>query len=128
MELTMDKLTKMYGKKLALDSFSYSFHEGIYGLLGPNGAGKSTLMGIVTTGLKATSGTVSFNGTDIAAMGKDYRALIGFMPQQQRIYEDFSLMRFLYYIAALKMSVKKTVQKVGQLIDIKEAYLVRNWY
>lgn len=127
MELALDKLTKMYGKKLALDSFSYSFHEGIYGLLGPNGAGKSTLMGIVTTGLKATSGTVSFNGTEIAAMGKDYRALIGFMPQQQRIYEDFSLMRFLYYIAALKGCKKSDVEEqIDDIVKSVNLWEVRN--
>ena len=55
MELRAQQLTKKYRKGVrALDSFSYTFHEGIYGLLGPNGAGKSTLMGILTTNLKAT--------------------------------------------------------------------------
>ena len=102
MTLKAEELTKDYGKKRALDGFSYTFAPGIYGLLGPNGAGKSTLMGILTTGLKATSGKVTWGGQDIVSMGKNYRALIGFMPQQQRIYEDFTLMRFLYYIASLK--------------------------
>ena len=76
--LTAENLTKDYGKKRALDAFSYTFEPGIYGLLGPNGAGKSTLMGILTTGLKATSGKVTWDGEDIVSMGKNYRALIGF--------------------------------------------------
>lgn len=127
MELTMEGLTKEYGKKRALDTFSYTFHEGIYGLLGPNGAGKSTLMGIITTGLKATDGRVCFNGTDIKSMGKAYRALVGFMPQQQRIYENFSLLRFLYYIAALKGCKKKDVsEEIDEIIRSVNLWDVRN--
>ena len=57
MELRADQLSKEYRKgKRALEAFSYTFHEGIYGLLRPNGAGKSTLMGIITMGFPATSG------------------------------------------------------------------------
>ena len=103
MELRAQQLTKKYRKGVrALDSFSYTFHEGIYGLLGPNGAGKSTLMGIITMGFPATSGRLLYDGTEIGKMGKEYRRHIGYMPQQQKLYEDFSLVRFLYYIASLK--------------------------
>ena len=127
MTLTTENLTKDYGQKRALDGFSYTFEPGIYGLLGPNGAGKSTLMGILTTGLKATSGKVTWDGTDIASMGKDYRALIGYMPQQQKLYDGFSLLRFLYYIAALKGidkaaaagEIEKTIKAVN-LWDAKD--------
>ena len=102
MQLEAKGLTKYYGKKAALVDFSYTFHPGIYGLLGPNGAGKSTLMGIMTTNLKATAGELMLDGRDIRALGKDYQKYIGYMPQQQKLYEGFSLLRFLYYIAALK--------------------------
>lgn len=127
MRLEAKELTKEYGKKKALDTFSYTFHEGIYGLLGPNGAGKSTLMGILTTGLKATSGKVFWDGTDIASMGKNYRGLVGFMPQQQRVYEDFTLMRFLYYIAALKGKKKQEVaDEIDEIIRSVNLWNVRN--
>ena len=52
MHLQINNLTKIYGKKTALDNFSYDFTDGIYGLLGPNGAGKSTLMKMITHNLK----------------------------------------------------------------------------
>ena len=127
MILTAENLTKEYGKKRALDAFSYTFHEGIYGLLGPNGAGKSTLMGILTTGLKATSGKVLWDGADIASMGKNYRGLVGFMPQQQRIYEDFTLMRFLYYVASLKGKKKQDVKdEIDDIIHSVNLWEVRN--
>ena len=102
-------LTKYYGKKAALVDFTYAFRPGIYGLLGPNGAGKSTLMGMMTTNLKATEGELFLDGRNIRVMGKDYRRYIGYMPQQQKLYDGFSLVRFLYYIAALKGIDKKSV-------------------
>ncbi|MBP5353733.1 MAG: ATP-binding cassette domain-containing protein [Lachnospiraceae bacterium] len=102
-------LTKYYGKKAALVDFTYAFRPGIYGLLGPNGAGKSTLMGIMTTNLIATEGELYLDGRNIRVMGKEYRRFIGYMPQQQKLYDGFSLERFLYYIAALKGIDKKSV-------------------
>ncbi|MCR5530928.1 MAG: ABC transporter ATP-binding protein [Lachnospiraceae bacterium] len=127
MTLTTENLTKDYGKKRALDGFSYTFAPGIYGLLGPNGAGKSTLMGILTTGLKATSGKVTWDGADIASMGKDYRAMIGYMPQQQKIYEDFTLVRFLYYVASLKGKKKGEVsEEIDGIIRSVNLWEVRN--
>lgn len=125
MILEAKKLTKYYGKKQALVDFSYTFHPGIYGLLGPNGAGKSTLMGIMTTNLKATSGELSLDGREIRAMGKDYRKHIGYMPQQQKLYDGFSLLRFLFYIAALKGIDKAAaageIEKTIKAVNLWEA-------
>lgn len=75
---------------------------GVYGLLGPNGAGKSTLMNIITDNLNADSGEVLYDGEEIKKLGKDYRTILGYMPQQQGLYDDFTLNRFLWYMAALK--------------------------
>ncbi len=127
MELKTENLKKEYGRKCVLDDFSYTFREGIYGLLGPNGAGKSTLMGMITTGLKPTSGKIFFDGTEITSMGRAYRAKIGFMPQQQRLYENFTLMRFLYYVASLKGCKKKDVSdEIENIINDVNLWDVRN--
>ena len=127
MELRADQLSKEYRKgKRALDAFSYTFHEGIYGLLGPNGAGKSTLMGIITTGFPATSGRLLYDGTEIGKMGKEYRRHIGYMPQQQKLYEDFSLVRFLYYIASLKgMKRAEAAESIDAIIRDVNLWEVR---
>ena len=125
MELRADQLSKEYRKgKRALDAFSYTFREGIYGLLGPNGAGKSTLMGIITTGFSATSGRLFYDGTEIEKMGKEYRRHIGYMPQQQKLYEDFSLVRFLHYIASLK-GVKTEDGSIDEIIRAVNLWDVR---
>lgn len=118
MTLQINDLTKRYGKgKIALNKFSFEFTEGIYGLLGPNGAGKSTLMNIITQNLASTSGAVCVNGKNIAEMGREYRKLLGFMPQQQALYPDFTLTRFLYYMAGLKgISKADAAPQIDELI------------
>ena len=107
MELRIENLVKDYGSNRALNNFSYTFTEGVYGLLGPNGAGKSTMMNIITDNLAATSGKITFDGEDIKKLGPEYLKQIGFMPQQQNLYPSFSGLRFMYYMAALKGMKKK---------------------
>ena len=102
MTLEIQNLTKSYGAKKALDGVSMTLTSGVYGLLGPNGAGKSTLMNIISGNLTADSGVITYDGADIRRMGRDFRAILGFMPQQLSLYDSFTGFRFLSYIAALK--------------------------
>lgn len=116
MELTINHLTKSYdgGKTLALNDFTKTFYPGVYGILGPNGAGKSTLMNMMTQNLKPDGGEILWNGKKIDNMGKDYRALLGYMPQQQNLYDGFTGEEFLWYMASLKGLSKK---RAGERID-----------
>jgi len=116
MELKAVSLTKQYdrGMTKALDGFSMIFKSGIYGLLGPNGAGKSTFMNILTTNLKADSGSVTWDGEDIIKAGRNYRSILGYMPQQQNLYDEFTGDEFLWYMAALKCLRKK---EAGERIE-----------
>ena len=108
--LELQNITKHYGTKQALDHISLTLENGIYGLLGPNGAGKSTLMNIITGNLKPTSGVVLWNGTNVHDMGAVYRSLLGYAPQQQGLYDTFTGIRFLSYMATLK-GIPKNEQK-----------------
>lgn len=116
-------LTKYYGKNRALDNVTLSLSPNIYGLLGPNGAGKTTLMNIITLSLGKYSGEVLWNGTNIEKLGKSYRSILGYMPQQQGLYEGFTGLEFLCYIATLKAIPKKAlkdeVYRVAQLVNLK---------
>ncbi len=118
--LEIKNLTKTYKKGAikALDDFSLTLTPGVYGLLGPNGAGKSTLMNIITDNLSADSGQILYDGKNIKKLGKGYRSLLGYMPQQQGVYEDFTLNRFLWYMAALKGLKKKDAEiKIIELLE-----------
>ena len=111
MILKLEELTKIYKDTTALDNITFSFTSGIYGLLGPNGAGKSTMMNLITDNLKPTRGRVLLDDCSIEKMGKEYRKLLGYMPQQQNIYPELTLRRFLYFMAALKGLKKDEAEK-----------------
>lgn len=116
MELNIQGISKKYGRKVALSDINLSLKEGIYGFLGPNGAGKSTLMNIIAGNLQADTGKITYEGKDIQKAGKDFRKLLGFMPQQQKLYDSFSGYRFLSYIAALKGMGKEQAQEEIQMV------------
>ena len=102
MELTLDRLTKHYGRKIAVDCVSARLGPGVYGLLGANGAGKTTLMRMLCAILEPTSGQVFWDGEDTAAMGAAYRTVLGYLPQDFGYYPGYTAAEFLAYIAALK--------------------------
>lgn len=102
MELKITNLTKDFRKTRAVDGVNYTFHSGVYGLLGVNGAGKTTLMRMLTTLLNPTSGEITWDGEDIFKMDKEYRKLLGYLPQDFGAYPDFSVQDYLMYISTLK--------------------------
>ena len=111
MELSLDRLTKHYGNKIAVDCVSATLKPGVYGLLGANGAGKTTLMRMLCAILESTSGEVLLNGKEVTAMGADYRNVLGYLPQDFGYYPNYTAMEFLMYISALKGIPKKIALK-----------------
>lgn len=119
MKLEIQGLSKSYGEVQALKNVSLVLENGIYGLLGPNGAGKSTLIHLLTDNLKRDSGGIYWNGIEILKLGKNYRKLLGYMPQQQGYYKDFSAEAFLMYMAQLKgMHKKEAKEAVKELLQV----------
>lgn len=79
-------LTKRYGQLTALDSFDLEVEQGaIFGLLGPNGAGKTTLIRILTTLMRQTGGEAFVQGMDTRHHGREIRALIGVVSQENSL-------------------------------------------
>lgn len=119
--LKLEKINKHYGKKKhALCDFTFEFTNGIYGLLGPNGAGKSTLMNVITDNLlpDKDGGKILWNGEETKVLGGKFRSSLGFMPQQQNLYENMTAHMFLNYIASLKCLDKKTAEKeIPEIIE-----------
>ena len=102
MELTLDRLTKQFGARIAVDRVSATLTPGVIGLLGANGAGKTTLMRMVCDVLRPTGGQILLDGRDATSLGDEYRALLGYLPQDFGYYPDFSALDFMRYMATLK--------------------------
>lgn len=116
MLLSINNVSKSYGSNLALNQFTSVLEPGIYALLGPNGSGKSTLMNILTDNLKADSGEITYTDEaghteNVFDMGVQFREKLGFMPQYPGLYPNFTVERFMWYMAALKGIKKEDARK-----------------
>lgn len=102
MELTISNLTKEFKDVTAVRNVSCTMTTGVYGLLGVNGAGKTTLMRMLCTLLKPTSGSIAWDGQDIFKMDREYRRILGYLPQDFGYYPDFTVYDYLMYVASIK--------------------------
>lgn len=119
MSLQINEVTKVYGKKKALEGFSCILSNGVYGLLGPNGAGKTTLINIIAGVLKPTSGEIFFNGESTNRMGARFLDKIGYLPQHPRFYKNYRAYEFLEYMSALKgIPPKARKQRIEQVLEM----------
>lgn len=117
MELVISNLTKKYGDFTAVDSVSLRMKPGVYGLLGANGAGKTTLMRMLCGVLKPSEGNIHMDGIDVAS--EDYRARLGYLPQDFGYYPEFTGEDFLLYLAALKgLSRSHAKRKANELLEL----------
>lgn len=92
MELKIDRISKQYRNRIAVDRFSAVLHTGVTGLLGANGAGKTTLMRMICGVLTPTSGEITYNGIPVSE--ERYRSVLGYLPQEFGCYPEFSGKRF----------------------------------
>lgn len=116
-QLQLDHLTKCYKEFAAVKDVTLTLGGGVYGLLGANGAGKTTLMRMLCGILTPTRGTVRCGGADIARLGEEYRAMLGYLPQDFGFYPDFTGPEFLRYIAALKgLTRAETARRIPELL------------
>ncbi len=117
MELKVDRLTKQYDNKIAVDRISFELTKGVTGLLGANGAGKTTLIRMICGILTPTSGEIIYNG--YRAKSDEYRNLLGYLPQDFGYYPEFTGRDFLMYFSALKGLDKSTAKgRIAELLRL----------
>ncbi len=117
--LELTDLSKAFKNKAAVRNVNVSLTHGVYGLLGENGAGKTTLMRMLCGILEPTSGTVLCDGIPIRQLGGNYRMLLGYLPQDFGYYKDFTALRFLHYMAALKALPEDYARdRIGELLEL----------
>lgn len=116
MSLTIDRVTKQYKNKIAVDQLSITFTNGVYGLLGANGAGKSTLMRMMCGILTPTAGQILWDGIDVS--GEQYREVLGYLPQDFGYYPEFTAQKFMLYMASLKgIPKQRAKEKIKELLE-----------
>jgi ABC-2 type transport system ATP-binding protein len=120
LKLSIDRVSKRYGAKtLALEDFSLELGPGILGLLGPNGAGKTTLMSILATITRPSSGTIRWDGTDLARDPNAIRSVLGYLPQDFGVYPNLNAVEFLEYLAAVKgLDAAATARRIDELLNL----------
>jgi ABC-type multidrug transport system ATPase subunit len=101
--LNLEGVSKKFrGGNFGVRDLSLSIGSGVLGLLGPNGAGKTTLMQMIATITRPTSGTIRFDGVDVARNPDAIRRRLGYLPQDFGVYDNLTAVEFLSYFAALK--------------------------
>lgn len=119
--LEMRNVSKTYKDIQALKNVNLILENGVYALLGPNGAGKSTLMNSLCCQMKI-EGDILWNERDIRSIKNEYYQILGYAPQQQGLYDEFSGLRFLTYMALLKginkSDIRQEVQRVAKIVNM----------
>ncbi len=124
--LSVRKLTKSYGGKVAVDGISFDVKKGeIFGILGPNGAGKTTTLEMIETLRSIDSGTATIDGVDVAKNPYEIRGVIGVQPQTPGFQDKTRLSELIYMFAAaygVKVDAKKFLDDVN-LGDKSDSYI-----
>ena len=120
MSIKVTNLTKYYGENLAVDDITFEVTKGeILGFLGPNGAGKTTTMKVITTFLPPTSGKVTVDDMDVEDSSLEVRRKIGYLPEQNPLYFDMTVVDYLDYVATLDgIPDEKIKSRREEMIDV----------
>ncbi|MFQ5933842.1 MAG: ATP-binding cassette domain-containing protein, partial [Dehalococcoidia bacterium] len=100
--IQVDKLTKRYGRLLAVNSVSFSVHKSeVFGILGPNGAGKTTTIEIMEGMRAPDSGTAMVSGIDVIRHPQRVKAIIGVQLQTSAFFDGLNLTEILQVFGSL---------------------------
>lgn len=123
--VSFNNVFKSYKEINALIDVTIELQPGIYGLIGPNGAGKSTLIRLMATLDTPSLGSIKYNDTPVSEIKGHYRSMIGLMPQEQKGYEYFTGLSFLYYMAVLKgidrADAKIQIQQLIKQVSLEDS-------
>lgn len=126
MSISVENLSKSYGKQLAVDQLNFTVNSGeILGFLGPNGAGKSTTLKMITGYLSPTQGQVLLNGYSIGDQAQKVKGMLGYLPEHNPLYLDMYIHEFLRFICKLhgikgkeaKVRIAHIINKTGLQLE-----------
>lgn len=128
--IRFEKLTKNYGKTLALNELELSIGDGeLHGFVGPNGAGKTTAMRILATLMKPTSGDVWVDEVSVTAQPGRARLLVGYMPDFFGVYDNLKTWEYLdLYAGCVGMNAKERRKRIDDMLALTELESKREAY
>ena len=117
--ITIEGLTKRYGKNIVVKDFDLEVEQGeSVALWGPNGAGKTTVVRCIL-GLVGYEGSVTVQGLDAKKQGKAVRAGMGYVPQELSFYDDMRVVDLLDYSASLRGIGQDRVDEVTEIVELQ---------
>lgn len=118
--ILIDRLTKKYDKKVAVDHVTFSIKQGeLFGLLGVNGAGKTTLIKMLCCLIKPTSGHATLLGEDISKNKAHVKEIIAVSPQETAIAPNLTVRENLELMAGIHgFSKAEMKEKTDKIIDV----------
>lgn len=129
MVLEVKNVTKKRGRITVLKNISFRLEPGIYGLLGANGAGKTTLFNIICGLLSEDCGGIMFDNKDIKDEKGLFLSRLGFLPQDFAYYSNFTGLKFMLYMSALKGIEKRDAReeciRLLEMVGLSEKRNVR---
>jgi len=117
--ITVQSLTKRFGRFTAVDSVSYEVEKGeIIGFIGPNGAGKTTTMRMLTSFLPATEGRITVAGHDVFEASMEVRRRIGYLPETPPLYPELTIGRYLQFVSEIREVPRADrTRRVGEVME-----------
>ena len=101
--LQVERLTKYYGALVGIRDLSFAARPGeVLGLLGPNGSGKSTTVKILMGLLRPTDGTVRLDGVNVLESLQQYKAVLGYVPEEPHLYSYLTGPEYLRLVGRLR--------------------------
>ena len=128
--LSIERLTKTYGEKKAVDDLSLSIKAGeIYGFIGHNGAGKTTTLKSVVGILAFDAGEIKVNGISVREDPLAVKREIAYIPDNPELYGYMSGIKYLNFIADVfrvpveirEERIKKYADAFGLTADLAQA-------
>lgn len=106
------------GEKYITNHVNLSIEPGEFvAIIGGSGAGKTTLLNCLSGMTDFTSGDVLINGESISSNNKSVRSIIGYVPQNDIVYDSLTLERMLHYSARLRMPKDTTKEEIKRKIE-----------
>jgi len=125
--IEIENLTKKYGEFIAVDNLTLNIEKGIiFGFLGPNGAGKTTTILSMLGLIIPDNGKIQIMGYDVLKSPITAKNLLGYLPENARLYEELTAWRNLEFFASFyRIPNREKEKRIEELLKLVGLWKVR---